>query len=108
MYGANSCAVVLEARGGVAHATISNFAPSSSSGVCATNVQYLFGGLTPGSYSVTVGGNNVTGSPFTVSAGDNSLEFTGVGGTASINGGGGTSTSSISGQITISGNAIIH
>jgi hypothetical protein len=108
MYGANSCAVVMETRGGVTHATMSSFTPSSSSGVCANNVQYLFGGLTPGSYNVTVGGNTVSGSPFTVSAGDSSIEFTSVGGTVSLYGGGGSSSSSISGQITIGGNVIVH
>jgi hypothetical protein len=106
--GAVSCAVVMEARGGVRHATMSSFTPSSSSGVCANNVQYLFGGLTPGSYNVTVGGNTVSGSPFTVTAGDNSIEFTGVGGTVSLNVGGGNSSSGISGQISIGGNVIVH
>jgi len=77
--GSLSCAVVLEARGGVSHATMSTFTPASTSGLCANNVQYLFGGLTPGFYSVTVGGNAV-GSPFTVWEGDNSIEFTSVGG----------------------------
>jgi len=108
MYGANSCAVVMEARGGLSHAAMSNFTPVSTSGVCANNVQYLFGGLTPGSYSVTVGGNTVFGSPFTVSAGDNSIEFTSLGGTVSLYGGGGNASSSISGQITIGGNVIVH
>jgi hypothetical protein len=108
MYGANSCAVVMEARGGVTHAAMSSFTPPSSSGVCANNVQYLFGGFTPGSYSVTVGGNTVFGSPFTVSAGDNSIEFTSLGGTVSLYGGGGNASSSISGQITIGGNVIVH
>jgi len=108
MYGANSCAVVMEARGGVPHAAMSSFTPESSSGVCGSNVQYLFGGLTPGSYNVTVGGNTVTGSPFTVSAGDSSIEFTSVGGTVSLYGGGGNSSSSISGQITIGGSVIVH
>ena len=82
--------------------------PASTSGVCANNVQYLFGGLTPGSYSVTVGGDTVSGSPFTVTAGDNSIEFTGVGGTVSLSGGGGNASSSISGQISIGGNVIVH
>jgi hypothetical protein len=98
----------METRGGVTHATMSSFTPSSSSGVCANNVQYLFGGLTPGSYNVTVGGNTVSGSPFTVSAGDSSIEFTSVGGTVSLYGGGGNSSSSISGQIAIGGNVIVH
>ena len=108
VYGANSCAVVLEARGGVSHATMTIFTPASTSGVCANNVQYLFGGLTPGAYNVTVGGNTVSGSPFTVTAGDNSIEFTSFAGTVALYGSGGNSTSKISGQITIGGNVIVH
>jgi hypothetical protein len=108
MYGANSCAVAMEARGGVTHATMSSFTPPSTSGVCSNNVQYLFGGLTPGSYNVTAGGNTVSGSPFTVTAGDNSIEFTSVGGAVSLTAGGGNSSSSISGQINIGGNVVVH
>lgn len=108
MYGANSCAVVMETRGGVSHATMSNLTPASTSGVCANNVQYLFGGLTPGSYNVTVGGNAVSGSPFTVAAGDNSIEFTSAGGTVGVNESGGSSSSSLAGQIGIGGNVIVH
>jgi hypothetical protein len=113
MYGAKSCAVVMEARGGATLGTMSAFTPLVSSGVCASNVQYLFGGLAAGSYNVTVGGAAAAGSPFTVAANDNSIEFVGAAGTVSINGGGGTipgttTASRLSGQATVGGNVIIH
>jgi hypothetical protein len=113
MYGARSCAVVMEVRGGATLGTMSVFTPPASSGVCASNVQYLFGGLAAGSYNVTVGGAAVAGSPFTVAANDNSIEFVGAAGTVSINGGGGTipgttTSSRLSGQATVGGNIIIH
>jgi len=91
MYGANTCAVILEARGGVTHPTMSNFTPTSSSGVCAANVQYLLGGLSSGAYSVTVGGSVVSGSPFTVGAGDNSIKF----------------VSSLTGQVSVSSTSFV-
>lgn len=75
MYGATSCAVVMEARGGTTYSSMSSFTPASSSSPCNANVQYLFGGLSPGIYTVAVGGSPVSGSPFSVAAGDNSIEF---------------------------------
>jgi hypothetical protein len=47
--------------------------------------QYLISGIAPGVYTVTVGGPPVSGSPFTVYANDNSIEFTGGAGLVSIN-----------------------
>jgi hypothetical protein len=99
-----SSAVMLFARGGVTHANITGFTTTHSG-----TAQYLFAGLTPGSYAVTIGGTPVSGSPFTVAANDNSIEFESTAGSVSINGSVGSSSSSIiSGQITPSGNVIIH
>jgi hypothetical protein len=95
---------MLFARGGVTHANITGFTTTHSG-----TAQYLFAGLTPGSYAVTIGGTPVSGSPFTVAANDNSIEFESTAGSVSINGSVGSSSSSIiSGQITPSGNVIIH
>jgi hypothetical protein len=74
-------------------------------------VQYLLGGLSPESYTAAVGGTAVSGSPFTVSANDDSIEFLGGAGIVSVTSGSlpGPSTSSvISGQAGVSGNVIIH
>jgi hypothetical protein len=48
--------------------------------------QYLLAGLAPGTVTVTVGGVAVTGSPFTVTSGDTSVEFTSTSGLVSVNG----------------------
>ena len=98
--------VVLLARGGTTHSSITGFTTTHSG-----TAQYLLGGLTPGTYSVTIGGNPVAGSPFTVSASDNSIEFLSTAGTVSISGAGnlGSATgSAISGQVSAGGNVIIH
>jgi len=73
--GALSCAVALWSRNGITHSSMTSFTPASSTGVCAANVQYAFESLTAGTYAVTVGGSPVSGSPFAVAAGDNSIEF---------------------------------
>jgi hypothetical protein len=46
--------------------------------------QYVITGLTAGSATVTVNSTPVTGSPFTVASGDNSLTFNSTAGTVSI------------------------
>lgn len=83
--GATSCAVFMGALGGTTHSTMMGFTTTHSG-----TAQYLFGGLTPGTYAVTVGGSAVAGSPFTVGAGDNSLYFESAAGTVSVNGSGGS------------------
>jgi hypothetical protein len=95
--------VVLMARGGSTHSSMSGFTTTHSG-----TAEYLFGGLTPGVYTVTISGTPVSGSPFTVSANDNSIEFESTAGTLSINGSASTGSSIISGQATVYGNAIIH
>jgi hypothetical protein len=77
--------VALFGRGGTTHSTMTGFTTTH-----AGTAQYLFGGLTPGTYSVTVNGSPVTGSPFTVVANDNSIEFENTAGMVSINGSGGS------------------
>jgi hypothetical protein len=73
--------VVLFARHGTTYSTIAGFTTTHSG-----TAQYLFAGLTPGTYTVTVGGSGVSGSPFTVAAGDNSIYFESTSGVVSING----------------------
>jgi hypothetical protein len=80
--GAVSAMVFAGTRGGTTHSTITSFTTTHSG-----TAQYLIGGLTAGTYTVTVGGAAVTGSPFTVAAGDNSIEFTSAAGVVSVNGG---------------------
>jgi hypothetical protein len=82
--GAASCAVFIGSLGGTTHFTMTGFTTTHSG-----TAQYLFGGLTPGTYSVTVNSTPVTGSPFTVSANDNSIEFENTAGTVSVAGIGG-------------------
>jgi len=50
--------------------------------------QYVIAGLTAGTYNVTVGGSTVSGSPFTVNSGDNTLYFESTSGAVTIGGGG--------------------
>jgi hypothetical protein len=46
--------------------------------------QYLLAGFAPASYNVTVGGSAVTGSPFTVNSGDNTIYFESTGGAVAV------------------------
>jgi hypothetical protein len=97
---------MLFARGGVTHANITGFTTTHSAGA-----QYLIEGLTPGTYAVTIGGTAVTGSPFTVAAADNSLEFwwAGSGGVVALNGSAPIVGGSIlGGAFTVGGAIIIH
>ncbi len=74
--------VVLLARGGVLHSTMTGFTSTH-----AGTAQYLFGGLAPGSYAITVGGTAVTGSPFAVtSANDASIHFESTAGAVALSG----------------------
>lgn len=73
--------VVLFSRGGTTHATISGFTTTHTG-----TAEYLFAGLPAGSYTVTVNGSPVTGSPFTVDATAQSLEFASTAGLVSVNG----------------------
>ncbi len=50
--------------------------------------QYLIAGLTPGSYTVTLNGSAIAGSPFTVAANDNTLYFEGGSGVYLVSAGG--------------------
>lgn len=73
--------VVIFPRGGTTYSTMTGFITTHSG-----TAQYLLAGLTPGTYNITVGGSAVTGSPFTVLTGDNSLYFESTSGVVSING----------------------
>jgi hypothetical protein len=79
--GANTAMVVALARGGTTYSSMSGFTTTHSG-----TAQYLFGGLSAGTYTVTVNGSQASGSPFTVGSGDGSIEFLSTAGTVSING----------------------
>jgi len=78
-------AVAVFARHGVTQSTITSFTTTH-----AGTAQYLIAGLTPGTYSVTVGGspisacNGASGNTCAVSAGDNSAYFSSKAGTVVI------------------------
>ena len=74
-------AVVLFARHGSTYSTLTGFTTTHTG-----TAQYLFAGLTAGTYTVTVNSVGVPGSPFTVGANDNTLYFESTKGTVSING----------------------
>ena len=77
--GANSTGVFLFGRNGT-HSTITNFTAAS-----ALPTDWEFVGMAPGTYAVTVGGIPASGSPFTVSAGSNTIFFhTASGGAVSL------------------------
>jgi len=104
--GASSCAVGMFAIGNATQSTIPVFTTTH-----AGTAQYLIAGLTPGTYSVKVGGTAVSGSPFTVPVNDTSLEFESVAGTVSITvsvGSSAATSSKVSGQAAVSGNVTIH
>jgi len=79
--GTNTAMVVALARGGTTYSSMSGFTTTHSG-----TAQYLFGGLSAGTYTVTVNGSQVSGSPFTVGSGDGSIEFLSTAGTVSFNG----------------------
>jgi len=72
--------VALFAVGGI-YSAIAGFT-TTHAGVA----QYLFAGLAPGTYAVTVNNTPVSGSPFTVSSGDTTVYFESTAGTVSVNG----------------------
>ncbi len=102
--------VVLFSRGGTTHNAITGFTTTHSG-----TAQYVFAGLTAGTYTITVGGVGVNGAncvsgTCTVASGDTTAEFESTAGVVSVNGsappsGGG---GSLSGTVTFSGRAIIH
>jgi hypothetical protein len=105
--GSRSSAVFLQSVGGATHSTMTGFTFSSS-----LPVDWVIGGLTPGTYAVTVAGSRVTGSPFTVAAGDTSIYFSTAGGGAVTLGVGSgnpqVASTSITGTGIIAGSATIH
>jgi hypothetical protein len=102
--GANSTGVALFALGGTMHSSITGFSVSSS-----LPVDWMVEGLSAGAYSVTVGGVAVSGSPFTVIDGDNSIEFsTSGGGTFAIGPPTSRSPTSMSGKASAGGQVVIH
>jgi trimeric autotransporter adhesin len=78
--GANSCAAFLGSRG----TRPTSVAPFTTSASTTLPYQYLMSGLSAGTYTVTVGGTPVVGSPFSVVDRDNSIEFEGRAGLVTI------------------------
>lgn len=77
----NNSVVALFARHGATYGSMAGFTTTHTG-----TAQYLFAGLTPGTYTITINGTAVTGSPFTVSANDNTIPFESTAGVVSING----------------------
>src|ERR1022692_2436093 len=86
--------VVLVNRGNALHSAITGFTTTHSG-----TAQYLFSGLLPGSYAITIGGSAVTGSPFIVtSSNDATIHFESTAGAVVVAGtpsGFGITTSSL-------------
>ncbi len=102
--GASSTGIGLFAVGGSTYSSITAFTPSFS-GIA----DWIIMGLTSGTYSVTVGGAPVGGSPFTVAAGDNSIEFSSGAGQVAISSVGALENpSKMGGAVIIGGNVVIH
>jgi len=80
--GATSCGVGIFAQDNQTHSTMTGFTTTHSG-----TAQYVFAGLTPNTYTVTVNGSAVTGSPFTVAAGDTTLYFESAAGAVAITAG---------------------
>jgi hypothetical protein len=100
--GANSTGVVLFGRNGV-HNSISGFTAAS-----AAPVDWMFIGVAPGMYAVTVGGTPVAGSPFNVTAGSNTIFFrTTSGGAVTLGPSVGAPTAT-SGRLSITGNVAVR
>lgn len=97
--GATSTAISLFARGNSTHGTITNFTQ-----VFSGPGDWLVSGLLPGTYTVTVASVPVTGSPFAVVSGDNSIFFsTSGGGAFALSQNGGVGGVFLGGQVTFTG-----
>lgn len=104
--GARSTGIALFAVGGSAHSSMASFTTSFSG-----TGDWLIMGLTPGIYSLTVAGVPVAGSPFTVGSGDGTIYFSSGAGTVVLNSGSlppPVSPTSVQGQMSITGNMLIH
>jgi len=102
MTGSNTSAVAVLPRGGTTYSSMANFTTTHSG-----TAQYIFGGLASGRYAVTVGGSTVAGSPFTVTDGDNSIEFTSTAGAVAVTAVVSQGTT-LQGTAGASGSVIIH
>jgi hypothetical protein len=104
--GANSTGIAIFAVNSL-HNSMSSFFTSFSGAA-----DWMIVGLSPGTYNVMIGGSPVTGGPFIVAAGDATIYFnTTGGGTVSVVPVGicGPMVSTcLSGQISTSGNGVIH
>jgi hypothetical protein len=103
--GAVSCSVFIGARNGLTYGALTNFTTTHSG-----TAQYLIEGVSPGNYTVTVNNAAVSGSPFTVGVGDNTMEFASTSGTVRISAGAAVSNNatSASGKMGVTGGVIIH
>ncbi len=106
--GSTSAAVFLWARNGTLRSTVTSFTPSFSG-----TAQWNIVGLSAGTYTVTVGGTQVSGSPFTVAAADTSISFPATAGafvlySGGSSGGSSSSATGMSGNVMVKGNAGVH
>jgi hypothetical protein len=98
--------VIILARHGVTQSTMAGFTTTHNG-----TAQYLIGGITAGSgYAITINGTPVTGSPFTVAAGDNSIEFESTAGVFALNGGApaGGRAPVVGGKFGAGGKVVVH
>lgn len=99
--GALSTAVFVQGVGNTLRSSMTSFSVASS-----LPTDWIFGGLLPGQYIITLGGTPVTGSPFTVGAGDGSIYFsTSTGGTIAM---ALIDPTNASGTVKASGTVVIH
>jgi len=106
--GAFSCSVLVKGLNNTSYSTLRAFTPTLVLG-STHNVYWLLADLNPGSYNVTVGGTPVTGSPFTVGAGDGTIYFSTSGTPGSVVLSQLGSITNLSGNVSITGSVpIIH
>lgn len=103
--GAKSTGVVLFAVGGELQTSMTSFMTSFSG-----TGDWLIMGLSPGTYSITIAGVPVSGSPFTVGPGDGSVYFSSGAGTVVLSTGPTptVSSTSVQGQVSASGTVAIR
>jgi hypothetical protein len=101
--GAKSTGIALFAVGGSTRSAMTSFTTNFSG-----TGDWMIMGLKPGTYSLTVGGVPVSGSPFTVGSGDGTIYFSSPAGTVVLTSGSPSSPTSLQGQMSVTGNVTIH
>lgn len=98
--GQASNSVMAVAADGTDHTT------AAFTSTCPGTCQVVVMGLVAGTYTATVGGSPVTGAPFTVTDGDNSIHFFGTGATVVSQMAAGVGTINQSGKVVVGGKVI--